>query len=202
MFSDELRIEIAQILSQCDEPDLTVRGIMLANLVFMLQVIKASEGLLKEAMSFEPETDFDIELKSYYESHFVEEEGHYDWLKADLEGNGVDITEYPLIRKAVEMAGTQYYLIKHEHPVSLLGYMSVLEGFPMSEEKLEMLERAHGKSLLKTLRYHVENDIEHRKHLFEIVDHVPEELKVYVRQSAIQAAIYISEITHEWVNGR
>lgn len=164
----------------------------------MHQVISASENLLRAAIEACDCSEFGNILSVYYQSHLAEERGHEKWLADDLASAGVDIKAMPLSLKAVEMAGTQYYLIHHVHPVSLLGYMAVLEGNSISNERLEELESIHGKSLLRTLRYHAEHDIEHIKDLNIILAKVPEEIEHHVRNSANQTMKYMIEASKEW----
>jgi hypothetical protein len=170
----------------------------ITSLVFMQQVMVASCDLLRTALYSIRQGKFEFALRDYYRAHLQEEHGHAVWLANDLKTIGIDVKKIPLSRKAVEMAGTQYYLIRHLHPGALLGYMAVLEGFPMPMGCVEELERAHGKRLFRTLRYHAEHDIEHRKELFKVIDAVPTKYQEIVLNSAAQTAIYISEAAQEW----
>lgn len=165
--------------------DIQNRAALIDNLVFMQQLMRATEGLLQDAADAA-----NGDLRAYYLEHLEEERGHAEWLANDLQQAGVSVE--PLIRKAVEIAGAQYYLIKHVHPASLLGYMAVLEGCPTPLEVVEQLENLHGKDLFRTLRYHSEHDLHHRKDLFAIIDkaNAPE-----ILSNAVQTAIYISELT-------
>jgi hypothetical protein len=69
-------------------------------------------------------------LRDYYAEHAKEEEGHEEWLLADLESMGISRDRalqrlpYPSVAALV---GTQYYWIEHAHPVAVLGYLAVLE---------------------------------------------------------------------------
>lgn len=171
---------------------------MIDNLVFMHQVIIASENLLRTAIAACDDTPFGRRLAAYYRAHLDEERGHEQWLAEDLASAGIDVAAMPLSLKAVEMAGTQYYVIQHVHAVSLLGYMAVLEGDPMPLETVAALEAAHGKALFRTLRYHAEHDIEHGKDLNEILGEVPQELMHHVINSANQTRHYLTEAAKEW----
>jgi hypothetical protein len=185
MFHDELINEVSEIRDR-SPVDLSVRDNLIKNLIFAYQVITASERLLHEAAQESTGT-----LRDYYISHLEEERGHAEWLENDLKTQGVNVREQPLIRVAVAMAGTQYYLIKHVDPAALLGYMAVLEGLPTSLEAVDLLEAMHGKELLKTLRFHAEHDLEHRKELFNVIDSVGHH--EIIRISALQTAIYMDE---------
>jgi hypothetical protein len=69
-------------------------------------------------------------LLEYYLEHAAEEEGHSDWLLADLASLGVARDRvarrlpYPSVAALV---GSQYYWMRHVHPIAYLGYIAVLE---------------------------------------------------------------------------
>lgn len=165
--------------------NLAYKPTMIRNLIWMYQVINASENLLKVA---EPLAKG--RLRTYYRTHLDEEMDHAKWLAEDLATAGVDVATVPLNRKAVELAGTQYYLIHHVSPVCLLGYMATLEGLPYPTEVCDVLEAIHGKPLIRCLRYHAENDLEHRKELFQIIDQVGSPL---IYENAIRTQFLIDE---------
>ncbi|HEY6019106.1 MAG TPA: hypothetical protein VIY48_04175, partial [Candidatus Paceibacterota bacterium] len=130
----------------------------LRNMVFMHSLMLASEDLLEEAIKYA-----NGDLLDYYKDHIEEERGHAEWLANDLYQIGVQVGEPHYL--AAACAGTQYYLIRHIHPIALLGYMAVLEGYPMPMEWVERLEIEYGIEPLRTLRYHAEHDVDHRKDL-------------------------------------
>ena len=146
--------------------NLADRPIMLINLLFMHQVISASENLMEEALQFTRNKA----LRSYLLGHRGEELDHAKWLREDLLTAGIDPDKEQLYRQAVELVGTQYYWIFHRNPNALLGYMAVLEGFPFPLDMLEALEQVHGKDLLRCLRYHAVHDQEHKVELFKTID--------------------------------
>jgi hypothetical protein len=69
-------------------------------------------------------------LREYYLEHAEEEDGHGDWLLADLDSLGVpreralERLPYPSVAALV---GSQYYWMFHVHPIAYLGYIAVLE---------------------------------------------------------------------------
>lgn len=189
MFSNTVIEEVKKISAKGKRLNLSDKSVLITNLVFLYQVIKASERLLIEAAQ-----ESTGRLNEYYVSHLEEEREHEKWLADDLKAEGIDVDKFPIMRLASEMAGSQYYLIKHDDPACLLGYMAVLEGFPFPLDQLESLERLHGKSLCKTLRFHAENDLEHRKELFRVIDEIASPA---ILNSAIQTALYINEFTEQ-----
>lgn len=166
---------------------------LVSSLAFTHQVITASEGLLADAIALS-----EGDLKAYYSQHLQEELNHAEWLSQDLQSSGIDTRKIPKLRRAVEMAGSQYYLVKHGSPLSLLGYMAVLEGFPTSLAAIEAMESLHGKDLLRTLRYHAIHDVAHRKDLFAMIDQFPCE---EIMQSAMLTVQHINEFTDDLRSG-
>jgi hypothetical protein len=92
---------------------------------------------------------------------------------------------------ALGLIGTQYYLIKHVHPVCLLGYMAIQEADPTSIEVVEKLEAAYGQELFRFIRLHATRDLEHGKDLQAVLDRVPESLRHLVIESTENALAYL-----------
>lgn len=161
---------------------------MARNLCWLYQVMTGSENLMRVALD-----DACPTLRTYLEHHKGEEEDHAKWLADDLAEWGIDASEVPLMRSAAELVGIQYYLIFHRSPNALLGYMAVLEGFPFPLQVLEQLENIHGKEVLRCLRYHAENDIEHRKELFRVIDKINDPV---IFENAMRTQFLINEAFH------
>lgn len=176
---------VREIKSKYPRLDLSDIRVMRNNLVFVLHLIAASEDLLKNGISqLSNSTDpFDVKLREYFKTHLLEEAGHHAWLLDDIDG-----IDAPLNWTAAEMAGTQYYLINHVHPASLLGYMAVLEGDPVPIDVVESLESLHGKRFFRTIRYHAEHDLDHREDVFKLIDELPDNLQQIVLENAITTA--------------
>jgi len=83
-------------------------------------------------------------LRAYYLEHAEEEREHGEWLLADLASLGVDRGRvlgrlaYP---GAAALVGSQYYWIRHVHPVAYLGYIAVLESPTDADFLREVHER-------------------------------------------------------------
>ena len=164
--------------------------VLVANLVFLYQVIVASENLMEIALI----ESRDTALSQYLQRHAPEEKDHAKWLRKDLLTVGIDPDEAQLIRAAAELVGTQYYLIHHRNPNALLGYMAVLEGFPLPLPVLEQLEKLHGKDLLRCLRFHAIHDQEHRIELFRVIDELDD---VDIYQNAVRTQFLINEASKQ-----
>lgn len=186
MKRDQLMQAVRDVRATYPGIDLTRRDVFLRNLIFIHNVIAASESLLRAAC------DRSIgELKAYFADHLKEEAGHEFWLRNDLATADIHVKSLPVLPEAVAMAGSQYYLIHHVDPVALLGYMAVLECFPIDIEALEKLEEIHGKELCRTLRYHAEHDVSHGADVLDEIDLLDDKQFQLVMQNAVQTALYI-----------
>jgi len=151
-----MQAELTHILTSGPAVDLTDRDTLVENLIHSYFMMVASEELLNVAV-----TKSTGGLQDYYKSHLEEERGHAAWLAEDLLTAGVDVTVIDPPIWCTEIVGAQYYTLNHQHPSVFLGYLAVLEGFPVAAERLAAAEIAVGHSLLRTLRYHAVNDIQH-----------------------------------------
>jgi hypothetical protein len=166
--------------------DLLDRETFIRNLVFVHNIITATPQLLSAAMMHSAG-----DLSAYFEAHLEEERDHARWLAEDLGSEGIDVFTLPVSPEAVAMAGSQYYLIYHVDPAALLGYMAVLECFPMPEEQVRRLEEAHGADLCRTLRYHAVHDIDHGSDVLTQIDKLDARRFRIAMDSAMQTAAFI-----------
>lgn len=144
--------------------ELGSRAVFTENMLFMHALMVASEPLIEEAIR----RPLDAALRSFYEEHLEEERDHASWLEDDLGSLGARPREVDW--NAAQIAGTQYYLIRHVAPQALLGYMAALECRPMPLGVVEELEKVHGKNALRTLRYHATHDAEHAARLLGVIE--------------------------------
>lgn len=173
--------------------DMRDRTKLLLNLAFVHQIALASETILLEAAALTTGP-----LSEYYAAHAKEETDHENWLASDLLTYGIEVQKIPRFKKAIEMVGAQYYLLKHHSPYCLLGYMLTVEGFPLPLDGVDILEELHGTEIMRTVRYHSINDLEHREDLFAMIDANP---MPEIMDSAVQTAIYINEFCQEINSG-
>jgi hypothetical protein len=118
------------------------------------------------------------ELVDYLGEHIEEERDHDEWLLGDLEVIGVDRTAVlarppsPTVASAV---GAQYYWVLHYHPVALLGWIGLLEGYPPEMSMIDQLMAGtrYGPDAFRTLRAHAGLDPHHGDELFETLDRLP-----------------------------
>jgi Iron-containing redox enzyme len=117
-------------------------------------------------------------VAEYVSRHIPEELHHDEWLLADLEALGQNreqVLENLPSPTAAALVGAQYYWIFHAHPVSLLGYLAVLEGEPPSTVFLEEVAAKSGlpAEAFRTFIRHGHLDLQHRDDLNEALDRMP-----------------------------
>lgn len=179
--------------------DPSQRQVVIDNLLFIRDCVVATEKLLEEGadatLVLSP-SSFHSALLQYFKKHLEEERGHLDWIERDLRAAGVQGRE--TCRYAMALVGTQYYLIKHVHPVALLGYMAVVEGDPVSIDVVEAIENEHGFEALTFLRAHAVTDLEHKKELERMIDSAPEALRPLIERSAENVLQYLIQASNSW----
>ncbi|MFD4032167.1 iron-containing redox enzyme family protein [Streptomyces sp. NPDC058637] len=117
-------------------------------------------------------------LAAYLAEHVQEEEGHDTWLLEDLRSAGRTPAEAlgPMPSPVVAgLVGAQYYWIEHHHPVTLLGYIAVLEGYAPSPGLTPRIARLTGlpDAALRTVREHAVLDTGHLGELYALLDRLP-----------------------------
>jgi hypothetical protein len=136
------------------------------------------EAALARARELEADDDVAAAVAAYLAKHMREEAGHDRWILQDLEATGGD-PEEPLRRiptpEVAAVVGAQYYWLRHYHPVSLLGHVAVMEGYPPGSRLATVLaERTgYGADAFRSIRRHAHLDIRHRDELYEAIDAVP-----------------------------
>ncbi len=151
-------------------------------LVSLHTMIRASVPLMmaaRQAVAGQGESDpLAGPLAAYFDQHIVEEAHHDDWLLDDLARIGVprgDALEHMPSPQVAAAVGAQYYYIHHFHPVALLGYIALLEGYPPAEELAHAAAERTGYPIeaFRTLRKHAHLDPHHRDDLNRLLDTLP-----------------------------
>jgi hypothetical protein len=148
-------------------------------------------------------------VAAYLSKHVREELHHDDWLLDDLAVLGVDraaTLRRPPPASVAAMVGSQYYYIFHYHPIALLGYIGVMEGYPPSEEQCNELELRSGlpRGAFRTLCKHAILDPGHRDDLDRALDGLilsPEQTSIIgisAMESVRWAAAAFRDITDRW----
>jgi hypothetical protein len=142
-------------------------------------IIRASVPLMEEgrgqAQAAAAADPVSAALAPYLEEHIPEELHHDEWLLDDLEVLGKersDILARPPTPTIAALVGAQYYWIRHYHPVALLGYIAVLEGYPPTTALIDTLvaKTGYSREAFRTLIAHAELDPGHRDELDELLD--------------------------------
>jgi Iron-containing redox enzyme len=145
-------------------------------------VIRASVPLMeaaRERAAAAADSDEVCALIAPYLAEHVEEERDHDaWLLGDLELLGhsrAAVLARPPTPTVAALVGAQYYWVLHYHPVALMGYIGVLEGFPPSMALIDELRAGTGyePGAFRTMVAHAELDPEHGDELFALVDRLP-----------------------------
>lgn len=164
-------------------------------LVLQHQIIRATVPLTEAALAEARRLDEPLgpPLAGYLEEHVDEELGHDETLLGDLELLGrprADVLGRMPAPTVAELVGSQYYWIRHHHPVAFLGFVALMEGYPPTPELVEtLLERTgYPRDAFTTYLEHAELDPGHRDHLDRTLDELP-------LDAAHEEAIGISAIT-------
>jgi hypothetical protein len=149
---------------------LTLHGMIRATVPLMLL---ATQRCL--AMDGDPVA---ARLGEYFGRHIREEYGHDGWLVEDLLAAGGSMDNLSGFVPGPEIAsvvGSQYYWIRHAHPVSLVGHIAVLEGYPPSGALSETLAERTGLPLtaFRTITRHATLDQRHRDDVLRLIDALP-----------------------------
>jgi hypothetical protein len=178
-------------------------------LIISHSIIRASVPLMSAALKrcddFEDD-DTILKLKEYYSKHIIEETDHDKWLLDDLSSIGV--THFQTLEQkphliVAELVGSQYYWIMHWHPITLLGYISYLEGYPPSKEYVSHLMdiTRYPKEAFRTLMKHSNLDPFHSSELNELLDNLrlsPDQAK-WIASNALYTANKLVEL---WTSAR
>lgn len=187
-FSENLLTMIAVERQKIPQLCLESRSVFLRNLQCLLTVMQASELLLYLATRSLGDTL--PAVRDYYVRHAEEEAGHAKWLQEDIG----ELHSATLPREAIALAGSAYYMVLHVSPVALLGYMAVLECFPMENSQVEFLESLHGKQLLRTIRIHADADKQHGADILTLLDGLPEQYQSCVQEMALITCQLLAEL--------
>jgi hypothetical protein len=143
-------------------------------------------------------------LQAYFGRHLVEEAAHDEWLLDDLASIGIPRERVlaPAPQAIARLVGAQYYWIAHAHPVCLLGFFAVLEGFPPTDEHLDDVQRRTGlpATAFRMLRHHASEDPAHADEVFRMVDELP--LEPWQRDLVSTSALATVSALHdvfEWL---
>jgi hypothetical protein len=140
----------------------------------------------------------------YLEQHILEEKDHDDWLLDDIGTLGItpiQVASTPPLPAVVSLLGAQYFWALHIHPVTVFGYLIVLEGYPPLAEQLEAIRKRTRlpKTAFRCLMAHADNDPHHIADLNRTLDSMPlsEEQQMYVALSAFHTIDGVASVFEE-----
>jgi hypothetical protein len=171
-------------------------------------IIRASVPLMHTALERARAAGADdpaaVGLAAYLERHADEELGHDEWLLEDLEALGVsrrEVLARPPSGAVAALVGAQYYWILHYHPVAVLGYIGLLEGYPPTIADVDRLMSAtgYGADGFRTLIRHAELDPLHRDEFDEALDGLTltEEQSSVIALSALHSVDAFTRVLHD-----
>jgi hypothetical protein len=145
-----------------------------------LVMVPVMEAALDRARTLAPADPVAAGLTGYLEHH-IPEEMHGDEPGGeqleDLAALGVDVAALragPLPAPVAALIGTQFFRIRHAHPVSVLGFLW-LEAFPPHAPAVERLIEHTGlpREGFRQLLVHSEVDLRHGPELADALDALP-----------------------------
>jgi pyrroloquinoline quinone (PQQ) biosynthesis protein C len=115
------------------------------------------------------------ELADYMGIHVEEERGHDRWLLEDIQTLGFEeqeILQSQPCAAVVNLIGAQYFWMTHVHPVAIMGYMILMEGYAPVTSQLEDIRVRSGApaSAFRCLQRHAEDDPGHLADLNRTLD--------------------------------
>ena len=184
-----------------------LRGIYPEFLVMTYGIVRATVPLMETALTTARTLRDDqgaALLADYLEHHIPEERGHDDWLLADLESIGVPRDQ--VLRRIpspaiAALVGSQYYWVQHVHPVVLLGYMAMFEGYPPARQDIDQMQAAtgYGPEAFRTHLFHADLDPHHGDDVDDLLDSLPltEQQRTLIGLNAIASVQLITQAQQE-----
>lgn len=140
----------------------------------------------------------------YLDQHIFEEKDHDDWLLDDIETLGItpsQVASTAPVPAVVSLLGAQYFWALHIHPVTVFGYLIVLEGYPPLAEQLETIRKRTRlpRTAFRCLMAHADNDPHHIADLNRTLDSMPlsEEQQMYIALSAFHTIDGVASVFEE-----
>lgn len=175
-------------------------------LVLLHQIVRASVPLMLQARDLARGecSDRSDRLAAYLDKHIEEERHHDEWLLNDLTAIGYSretvLTDRPS-KFIASLVGSQYYWIRHHAPVSILGYIAVLECHPTSVAELRRIAQNArvSENALSTLIHHAHVDRGHRSELFQALLSfgLSKDEETMIRSVALEAVGMLRDIFDE-----
>ena len=181
--------------------------VCIEHIIFNQMVARATVPLMKEVVNCAkklPNDPTSAPLIKYMEKHIAEEMDHDTWYANDLECLGIPkesiFSRVPSANIAA-LSGSQYYWIKHHHPIAFMGYIACLEVYHPTKEYVQSLIDKSGLSPsgFKTYMDHAIIDENHSQDIITTLNNLPltEEHYRMVEVSAFQTFRYVALIMED-----
>jgi hypothetical protein len=151
-----------------------------------------------------PEDAVASQAAVYLQMHIEEEKDHDEWLLEDIESLGIaaaDVFATTPSAAVVSLVGAQYFWMFHVHPVTIFGYLIVLEGYAPLTEQLEEIRINTGlpATAFRCLKSHADDDPGHIDALNRTLDDMPltPEQTKFVALSAFHTIDAVASILEE-----
>jgi hypothetical protein len=178
--------------------------------VFLVQLHRVMRGgidlmrVARERALSMPDDPVAQLIVPYLDQHIVEEQDHDDWLLDDLGTIGISPDEVAAatpLPSVVSLLGAQYFWALNIHPVTVFGYLIVLEGNPPLTEQLEAIRRRTRlpATAFRCLIAHADNDPHHIAELNSTLDTMPltPEQQKYLALSAFHTIDAVASVFEE-----
>lgn len=181
--------------------------VCIEHIIFNQMVARATVPLMEEVINSAnklPNDPISAPLIKYMKKHIAEEMDHDSWYANDLECLGVNkesiFSRVPSANIAA-LSGSQYYWIKHHHPVAFMGYIACLEVYHPTEEYVQGLIDKSGlpASGFKTYMDHAIIDKSHSQDIIDTLNNLPltEEHFRMIEMSAFQTFRYVALVMED-----
>ena len=180
---NKIRLAEGRLVSASNQfwkhPDLP--GLLPTFLIQLHRVMNSGIALMRTARERAltlPDDPVASHSASYLQTHIEEEKDHDEWLLQDIETLGItrsEVLNATPCASVVSLLGAQYFWMLHVHPVTLFGYLIVLEGYPPLTEQLEDIRFRTGlpATAFRCLKSHAEDDPDHIAELNRTLDKMP-----------------------------
>jgi hypothetical protein len=178
-------------------------------LVQLHRVMQSGISLMRTARDLALALPSDVvatQAAAYLETHIDEEKDHDQWLLDDITTLGIsaeDVFRTTPLPSVVSLLGAQYFWMFHIHPVTVFGYLIVLEGYPPLVEQLEEIQSRTGlpTTAFRCLKSHAEDDPDHIAALNRTLDAMPltEEQTKFLALSAFHTIDAVASILEELI---
>lgn len=148
---------------------------------FLLQtfcIMRSGLGLMSAALDRVlalPDDPVASRLAAYLQVHIEEEKDHDLWLLNDICSIGFtkrDVLAARPCTATVNLIGSQYFWIHHIHPVAVMGYLILMEGYAPLPDQLDEIQAKSGApaTAFRCLRQHADDDPAHLADLNRALD--------------------------------